>query len=69
MDYITIKTAGHLSDELRMWPGVTMCGEIKNGVALEHATQGIQETEGSWVIAYEDLMMLALAAFTARKEK
>ena len=54
-------TAGYDNpDIIRFHPGPTSCGDIKDGVSLEHGT------EGSWVLAFKDLETMYKLAAKAR---
>jgi hypothetical protein len=66
-----IRTAGHaFGDWLRFEPGQCSCGPITDGVALEHANcenpRNHYQTQGGWVLAFEDLERMYLAAKQAR---
>lgn len=54
---LVFKSAGY-SDEgkLSFWPGPTTCGEITDGVILEH------DRDGGWVVAFSDLEAMYEAA-------
>lgn len=69
---IAFKVAGYSYSHgwLLFSPGPTRCGGIEDGVAMGHAVcedpQNHHQYEGDWVIAFESLEAMYLAAKAAR---
>lgn len=58
---LTFKTAGYsMQGALHFSPGPTTCGEITDGVVLEH------DNEGGWVLDFKDLKAMYEAAAASR---
>jgi hypothetical protein len=52
---------GHPSKELFVYPGISQCGSIKDGIAFRFGDQG------SWVLKYNDLLRIVGAASETRR--
>lgn len=61
-EVIEIEVAGHTKPRLRVYTGVSMCGEIKDGITLSHAGLTKFSSEGGWVVSFADLEKVYLAA-------
>lgn len=64
---LTVEVAGHRKPRLQAYVGVNRCGRITDGVALANAGTSLRDTEGLWVIAFDDLERIYLAAKEARE--
>jgi hypothetical protein len=70
---IAIRVAGYRKpyDWLIFNPGSSRCGHIMDGVVLEHANceepGNHHQSEGGWLIAFEDLEAMYTAAKMARE--
>jgi hypothetical protein len=64
---VIIRVEGHLSPYLDVTCGITWCGQITDGIALAHSKGPDTPYEGGWVISFEDLERIFLAAKAERE--
>lgn len=66
-----VTLAGHTRPVLLIGIGPTCCGQIMDGVSFSHSRidnpVSINDTEGSWVMSFDDLEAIYLAAKEAHE--